>query len=54
MGITTSKSSALSMNVLLIFEMQLINGALFLNAKGPFFLLLLFASVTVIPSLQIT
>ena len=33
-----SKSSALSLSVLLIFEMQLINGALLLNAKGLFFL----------------
>ena len=48
MGIATSKSSALSMSVLLIFEMQLINGALFLNAKGLFFLLLLFVLVRVI------
>ena len=30
-GIATSKSSALSINVPLIFEMQLINGALFLE-----------------------
>ena len=33
MGIPTSKSSALSMSVLLIFEMQETNGALFLKAK---------------------
>ena len=48
MGIATSKSyalSMLSMSVLLTFEMQLINGALFLNAKGLFFLLLLFVPV---------
>ena len=32
MGIETSKSSALPTSKLLIFEMQLINGALFLNA----------------------
>ena len=32
-GITLSKSSALSVSVLLIFEMQLINGALFLSAN---------------------
>ena len=44
MGIATSKSSA----VLLIFEMQLINGALFLNSKGLFFVLLLVVTVTVI------
>ena len=30
-GITTPKSSALSINTPLIFEMQLINGALFLK-----------------------
>ena len=36
------------MSVLLIFEIQLINSALFLNAKGLFFLLLLFSSSTVI------
>ena len=47
MGITTSKSSALSMNVLLIFEMQETNGVLFLKAN---FLpcALLFGFVTVI------
>ena len=51
MGIATSKSyalSMLSMSVLLTFEMQLINGALFLNAKGLFFLLLLSVLATVI------
>ena len=36
------------MSVLLTFEMQLINGALFLNTKGLFFLLLLLPPVTVI------
>ena len=32
MGIATSKPSALPMSVLSIFEMQLINGALFLKS----------------------
>ena len=36
------------MSVLLIVEMRLINGALFLNAKGLLFPLLLFVPVTVI------
>ena len=31
-GSATSKSSALSINTLLVFEIQLINGALFLDA----------------------
>ena len=35
--ITTSKSSAFSINKPFIFEMQEINGALLLNAKGLFF-----------------
>ena len=35
-GITTSTSSAFSINALLIFDMQLVNGALFLNAKDLF------------------
>ena len=34
MGITTS--SALSINTLLVFDIQLVNGALFLNAKDLF------------------
>ena len=42
-----SKSSALSMSVLLIYEMQLINGALFLKANFLSYALL-FGSVTVI------
>ena len=47
MGITASKSSVLSMNVLLIFEMQETNGALFLKANFlPY--ALLFGFVTVI------
>ena len=33
---TTSKSSALSVNTLLIFDVQLVNGALLLNAKDLF------------------
>ena len=33
-GITTSKSSAVSIFMPLIFEMQFINGALFLNAAA--------------------
>ena len=47
-----SKSSALPVSVLFIFEMQLINGALFLKAN---FLStsLLFGSVTVIAPLAI-
>ena len=39
MGIATSKSSALSIFMPLIFEIQLINGALFLNARFLFLLL---------------
>ena len=35
-GITTSKSSALWINTLLIFDMQLVNGASFLNPKNLF------------------
>ena len=35
-GIATSKSSALSINTLLIFEMQLVNDKMFLNAKDLF------------------
>ena len=46
MGITTSKSSALSIFTQLIFEMQLINGALFLNVTALFHFAL-FESVTV-------
>ena len=46
-GITTSRSSALSFCTPLIFEMQLINGALFLNATA-LFLLALFGLVTAI------
>ena len=46
-GITTSKSSALSIFMPLIFEIQLINGALFLNATA-LFLFALFELVTVI------
>ena len=45
-GITTSRSSAFSINTLLIFDMQLVNGAFFLNVKNLFhmsiFLLRLF------------
>ena len=37
-GTTTSRSSALSINTLLIFDMQLVNDALFLNAKNLFFM----------------
>ena len=48
MGIATSRFSTLSMSVLLIFEMELINGALFLNAKGLFLLLSLLPPTTVI------
>ena len=33
-GIKTYRSYALSINTLLIFDMQLVNGTLFLNAKG--------------------
>ena len=43
-----SKSSALSINTLLTFDMQLKNGALLLNAKDLFFLSLLFAPSTVV------
>ena len=39
MGITTPKSSALSVFMPLIFEMQLMNGALSLNARFLFYLL---------------
>ena len=40
---TTSKSSALSINTLLIFETQEINGALFLKANFSLVTLLVFA-----------
>ena len=50
--ITTSKPSAFSINTLLIFDIQLINGALFLNAKYISFLPLLFAPVLVVVLLQ--
>ena len=46
MGITTSESSALSIFMPLIFEIQLINGALFLNAR--FVLLASLSSLRVI------
>ena len=46
-GITTSKPSALSLFTPLIFEIQLINGALFLNATA-LFLCALFGALTVI------
>ena len=46
MGITTSKSSALSINTPFIFGMQLINDPLFLNATASFGLRLL-GTVTV-------
>ena len=42
-----SKSSALSINLLLIFEMQLINGALFLKANFLSYAAL-FVSVTLV------
>ena len=42
MGITASKSSALSIFTTLIFEMQLINGALFLNVTTLLLLLFFF------------
>ena len=47
-GITTSKSSTLSIDTPLIFEMQLINGALFLKEISLiiFLVSLLFASLT--------
>ena len=48
MGITTSKSSALSIFTPLIFEMQLINGALFLDARFLFHLLALLSPSRVI------
>ena len=35
-GIKTSKSSALSISTLFIFDMQLVNGALLLNAEDLF------------------
>ena len=47
MGITTSKSSALSIFMPLIFEMQLINRALFLNVTY-LFLFASFGSVKII------
>ena len=46
-GITTFKSSALSICTPLIFEIQLINGALFLNDTA-LFLFALFGLVTLI------
>ena len=48
MGITTSKSSALSIFMPLIFEMQLINGILFLNDRFLFRLLALLSPLRVI------
>ena len=42
-----SKSSPLSISVLLIFEMQLINGALFLKANFLSYSLTVFGIVTV-------
>ena len=51
MGITTSKSSALSFFTPLVFEMQLINGALFLNVSA-LFLFALSRLVTVIRSVD--
>ena len=48
MGITTSKSSASSVFTPLIPEMQLINGALFLNAIFLFLLLSSFSSSRVV------
>ena len=49
MGIATSKSSALSIFTPLIFEIQLINGALFLNITAVFYYFLALSElVTVI------
>ena len=48
LGFAESMSIAFSMSALLIFQMQLISSALFLNAKGLFFLLLLLVPVIVI------
>ena len=47
MGITTSKSSALSIFTPLILEIQLLNGALFLNVTT-LFLFAPFGFITVI------
>ena len=47
-ALQASMSTAFSMSALLIFQMQLISSALFLNAKGLFFLLLLLVPVIVI------
>ena len=49
MGITTSKSSALSIFTPLIFEMQLINGALFLNVVALFFFALSGLTTIIVP-----
>ena len=47
-SITISKSSALLINTLLIFDIQLINAAMFFNAKDLFFLFFLWFPSTVI------
>ena len=49
MAITTSKSSALSMNVLLIFAMQERNGALFLKANFLSYALLSGFATVIVP-----
>ena len=48
-GITTSKSSALSILSPLIFEMQLMNGALFLNATFLFLFALFGLAIVIVP-----
>ena len=48
-GITISKSSALSMSVLLIFETQEINRALFLKANFLSYALLLGSAALTVP-----
>ena len=49
-----SKSSAFSISVLLIFEKQLVNGAIFFNAKLLFSLSILFLpSAVIIPLITI-
>ena len=49
MGIITSKFSALSIFIPLIFETQLINGSLFLNATALFFFALSGSVIVVVP-----
>ena len=53
MGITTSKSSTLSMNVLLIFGIQETNSTLFLKANFLSHIILFVFTTTIFPSATI-